>query len=163
MKINVYLKPEDPYSLDFIEESVEIDTYSDFVKLRERKDVYKGVHKDYNYYSRMSSYRIKNLDFFKSKYKMPEITGSSEKQIKFANDLRDACIASEAVWEGVDKMLDEQEYHPDRFANALERLRRKHPDMTVEEYIDRWFKFMNPFLRKVMTTSDASSLISLMK
>ena len=163
MKINVYLKPEDPYSLDFIEESVEIDTYSDFVKLRERKDVYKGAHKDYNYYSRMSSYRIKNLDFFKSKYKMPEITGSSEKQIKFANDLRDACIASEAVWEGVDKMLDEQEYHPDRFANALERLRRKHPDMTVEEYIDRWFKFMNPFLRKVMTTSDASSLISLMK
>lgn len=163
MKINVYLKPEDPYSFDFIEESVEIDTYSDFVKLRERKDVYKASYKDYNYYYRMSSYRSKNLDLFKAKYQMPEITGASEKQIQYANDLRDAFIASEVVWEGVDNMLDEQEYHPERFAKALERLRRKHPDMTVEEYIERRFKFMYPFERKVMTTSDASALISLLK
>ena len=112
----------------------------------------------------MESLRTQKAKEIKEKFHLPEIIGASEKQVDYANSLRDEYIVCAKDSFGVsnfdliDEMRDELNQYPDRIAKKSAQM-----GLTEQEYIENKIKRCYPTEYKLLTMTNAGEIIEILK
>lgn len=116
------------------------------------------------YKARIESQKAEKANVLKEKYNLPEIIGASEKQVNYANSLRDEYIVCAKDSFGVsnfdliDEMRDELNQYPDRIAKKSAQI-----GLTEQEYIENKIKRCYPIEYKLLTMTNAGEIIEILK
>lgn len=117
------------------------------------------------YKARMELLRTQKAKEIKEKYDLPEIVGASEKQVAYANSLRDEYVAFCArdsfgvnYFERIDEMRDELNQYPDRVAKKSAQM-----GLTEQEYIEKKISRVYPTEYKLLTMTNAGEIIEILK
>ena len=116
------------------------------------------------YKARMELLRTQKAKEIKEKYNLPEIVGASEKQVNYANSLRDEYIVCAKDSFGVsnfdliDEMRDELNQYPDRVAKKSAQM-----GLTEQEYIEKKISRVYPTEYKLLTMTNAGEIIEILK
>ena len=116
------------------------------------------------YKARIESQKAEKANVLKEKYNLPEIIGASEKQVAYANSLRDEYIVCAKDSFGVsnfdliDEMRDELNQYPDRVAKKSAQM-----GLTEQEYIEKKISRVYPTEYKLLTMTNAGEIIELLK
>ena len=117
------------------------------------------------YKARIESERAEKSRVLKEKYNLPEIVGVSEKQVAYANSLRDDYIAfygkdsfGVSLFDRMHEMRDEINQNPDRAAKKSAEL-----GLTEREYIENKIKRCYPTEYKLLSMTNAGEIIELLK
>lgn len=97
-----------------------------------------------------------------AKFGMPEITGVSDKQIKYANDLRNKCLLSLDAEKAMARIAEMKE----RIANGEWAKAREETKSSKIQNVAQWYALHNAGVDKLvvlMHTADAHTLIDLLK
>ena len=117
------------------------------------------------YKARIESQKAEKAKALKEKYNLPEIVGVSEKQVAYANSLRDEYVAFCAkdssgvnLFDSMYEMRDELNQYPDRVAKKSAQM-----GLTEQEYIENKIKRCYPIEYKLLTMTNAGEIIEILK